>query len=74
MVTLEVNKMMITWPDDFAILMMKYYRDHGVSFIVHRNCIHTAGHAEDKKTSLAKPVGTASTQVIYMCCGLREKL
>jgi hypothetical protein len=72
MVTLEVNRMMITWPDDFAVMMMKYYRDHGVSFIVHRNCIHTAGHAGNKETSLAKPVEAACTQVIYKCCG--EKL
>jgi hypothetical protein len=41
MLTLEVYGKFITWPEDFALLMMKYYRKHGVDFILHRNCVHT---------------------------------
>jgi hypothetical protein len=41
MLTLEVNGQFITWPEEFAVLMMKYYRKHGVNYILHRNCGHT---------------------------------
>ena len=37
MLTLEVHGQMITWPEDFALTMMRYYRNHGVPFKVHRN-------------------------------------
>jgi hypothetical protein len=41
MLLLEVNGQFIAWPEEFAILMMKYYRKHGVNYILHRNCGHT---------------------------------
>ena len=40
MVTLEIHGQLVTWPDDFALLMMRYYRNHGVPFKVHRNHVH----------------------------------
>ena len=40
MLTLEVHGQFITWSEDFALLMMKYYRKHGVTIILHRNCVH----------------------------------
>ena len=40
MVTLEIHGQYVTWPEDFAITMMRYYRNHGVPFTVHRNCVH----------------------------------
>jgi len=41
MLTIEVHGQFITWPEDFALFMMKYYRKHGVNIILHRNCVHT---------------------------------
>ena len=37
MLTLEIRGQMITWPKDFALLMMRYYRNHGIPFKVYRN-------------------------------------
>lgn len=37
MLTLEIHGQLITWPEDFALTMMRYYRNHGVPFTVHRN-------------------------------------
>lgn len=52
MLTLEVYGQFIRWPEDFALLMMKYYRKHGVTFILHRNCAHSGldTTAEDNRT------------------------
>ena len=49
MLTLEVNGQFITWPDDFAVMMMRYYHKHGKPFVVHRKCIH-ASHNDTKCT------------------------
>ena len=35
MITIEVRGQMITWPEDFAAIMITYYRKHGVPFLVH---------------------------------------
>ncbi len=40
MLTLEINGKYITWPEDFAILMIGHYKAHGVPFTIHRNCVH----------------------------------
>ena len=40
MLTLEVNGQFITWPEEFAVMMMAYYKKYGVPFMVHRNCLH----------------------------------
>ena len=45
MLTLEVNGQFITWPADFAFMMMRYYQKHGKLFVIHRKCIH-AGHTK----------------------------
>jgi len=37
MLTLEVNGKLITWPEEFAVVMMGYYEQHGVPYSVHRN-------------------------------------
>lgn len=34
MLTLKVNARIVTWPDDFAHMMMKQYRTHGVLYQV----------------------------------------
>ncbi len=41
MLTLEVYGQFVTWPEEFALLMMKYYRNRGIPFVVHRNCVHS---------------------------------
>jgi TRAP-type C4-dicarboxylate transport system permease small subunit len=40
MLTLEVNGQFITWPEDFAVIMMGYYKKFGIPYAVHRNCLH----------------------------------
>ena len=40
MLTLEVNGQFITWPEEFAVMMMAYYKKYGIPFMVHRNCLH----------------------------------
>ena len=50
MLTLEIYGEFITWPETFALLMMKYYQENRVSFIVHRNCVHTGWNTSEEKT------------------------
>jgi hypothetical protein len=50
MLTLEIYGKFITWPEAFAQLMMKHYREHQVPFIVHRNCVHTGWNTSEEKT------------------------
>jgi hypothetical protein len=66
MLTLEIYGKLIKWPEDFARLMMKYYENHGVPFIVHRDCINTG---KDSSTNgfVAKCAATAETQA-NICC------
>jgi hypothetical protein len=40
MLTLEVNGQFITWPAEFAFVMMKNYRKHGIPFVVYGDCAH----------------------------------
>ena len=56
MLTIEVNGQFITWPDDFAFTMMKYYRRHDVPFLVHRTCIHAGRDTCTENASLTKPL------------------
>ena len=37
MITIKVRNQLVTWPDDFAVLMMRYYKRHDVPFVIHRN-------------------------------------
>ncbi len=32
MLTLEINGQRITWPEEFALWMMNYYKTHGIDF------------------------------------------
>jgi hypothetical protein len=56
MVTLEVHGQLISWPKDFAVMMMRYYRNHGVPFKVYRN---VAGAGSDA------PAGGNALQVRF---------
>jgi hypothetical protein len=66
MMTLEIYGKLITWPEDFALLMMKYYEDYGVPFIVHRDCIYT-GSGSKTEGPVVKCAATAEAQV-NICC------
>ena len=57
MITLEVHSQFIAWPDDFALVMMRYYRHHGVPFKIHRKCVHTGCSPGAVNASSAKPAG-----------------
>ena len=67
MLTLEVNGQFITWPDDFAFTMMKYYRKHDVPFLVHRKCIHTGRDSRVENASLARPMTSIEFQENMDC-------
>jgi hypothetical protein len=54
MLTLEVHGQFITWPEEFALLMMKHYRKHGVTVILHRNCVHTGWDTTAKNNHTAE--------------------
>jgi hypothetical protein len=60
MLTLEVHNQFITWPDEFAVVMMRYYHHHGIPFKVHRKCVHTGWPG----TGSSSPVNTAGTIII----------
>ena len=66
MLTLEIYGKLITWPEEFAHLMMKYYENHGVPFIVHRECINT-GRDSLTNSLVDKSAATAEAQV-NICC------
>ena len=67
MLTLEVYGQYITWPEDFALLMMKYYRKHGVPFMLHRNCVHTGLDTTAENNSTDEKSGSLGT-VEFSCC------
>jgi hypothetical protein len=54
MLTLEVHGQLINWPSDFALMMMKYYRNHGVPFRVHRNSANAGIDLTAKGNALQK--------------------
>ena len=45
MLTLEVNGRLVTWPEEFAAVMIRYYSQFGVPFKIHRNCIHSGSNS-----------------------------
>jgi hypothetical protein len=57
MLTLEVHGQFITWPEEFALLMMKYYQKHGVTFIIHRHCDHAGWDTTAKDNRTAERTG-----------------
>lgn len=67
MLTLEVYGQFVTWPEEFAHLMMKYYRNRGIAFVVHKNCIHTGWDVTDERRS---PSGKTERlgAFEYACC------
>jgi hypothetical protein len=52
LLTLEVNGQLVTWPEEFAQMMMNHYRNHGVKFLVQRNCTH-CGRDKTTETVIA---------------------
>ncbi len=50
MLTLEIYGRYVTWPEQFALFMMRYYRNRGIKFVVHRNCIHSGWDTTREKT------------------------
>jgi len=68
MLTLEINGQFITWPEDFAVLMMKYYRDNGVNFVVHRNCVHTGWKTTEAGSFMARLVASTEAKDFTFCC------
>lgn len=67
MLTLEIHGKFITWPEEFAALMMKYYRDNGVPFIVHRNCAHTGWKTAEVNSFMTRLAETAEIQDFTFC-------
>jgi hypothetical protein len=67
MLTLEVNGQYISWPEEFAVLMMKHYQKHGVRFVIHRNCVHTGRNVTNENGFITKLSRTAESQE-YFCC------
>ena len=39
MLSLKVHNTIITWPEDVAVFMMKYYENFGIPFEVQENVI-----------------------------------
>lgn len=35
MMILEVHNEYVTWPEEFALMMMEHYRNHGIPYVVH---------------------------------------
>ncbi len=56
MLTLEVYGQYVTWPEQFALYMMRYYRKRGVTFTVHRNCLHSGWNTAAEKSCSAGKV------------------
>ena len=54
MLTIEVHGQFITWSEDFANFMMKYYQKHGVDFILHRNRVQTGWDNTEKDIRTAE--------------------
>ncbi len=53
MLTLEIHGKFITWPEEFAIMMIGHYRNHGVPFTVHRDCVHAGWSTNAANAALA---------------------
>ena len=52
MLTLEINGQFVTWPEEFAELMMKSYRDNGIRFVVHRDYVKTGNKSTEEDIPL----------------------
>ncbi len=64
MLTLEINGKFITWPEDFAIMMIGHYRNHGVPFTVHRNCVHAGWSSNAANAVMASLADKGDDRVI----------
>jgi len=52
MVTIKVHNQYVTWPNDFAVMMMRYYKRHGVPFVIQRNNASAVMHSVDEDSFL----------------------
>ena len=68
MLTLEIHGQFITWPEEFAALMMKYYQDNGIPFVVHRNCVHAGWKSAGVNSLVARLVESAEAREFTFCC------
>jgi hypothetical protein len=68
MLTLEVYGKYITWPEEFAVLMMGHYKNHGVPFSVHRNCVHSGWSARAENALPAVSAGKTEDQAFPCRC------
>lgn len=68
MLTLEIHGKFIVWPDEFAVMMMKYYRDNGINFIVHRNCLHSGRVPEKGNSLMSRLLESAEIREYSFCC------
>jgi len=69
MLTLEVNGDYITWPEDFAVLMMGHYKNHGVPFTVHRNCVHSGWSTRAENDHARDCAGKVKIELIPAALG-----
>ena len=60
MLKMEVHGQLITWPEDVAEMMMKFYLKHGVPFKVYSNSAHAGidANAEEKALQMNLHMGT----------------
>ncbi len=58
MLTLIVHDQSVTWPEDFAYVMMDYYRSHGVPFMIQGKCANANWVTAAGNIPLPKPVGS----------------
>lgn len=56
MITIEVHDQFVTWPEDFAETMMRYYQNHGVPFKIHRKCVHVGLSADSADRAPIKSI------------------
>ena len=63
MITIKVHDQFVTWPNDIAILMMRYYKRHGVPFAIHRNCSSPELNIMGKNNFLDTTLNLARTAV-----------
>jgi hypothetical protein len=66
MLTLEIYERLVTWPEDFALMMMNNYQNHGVPFIVHSEYINP-GRDSTTYGLVAKCVALADALVNIRC-------
>ena len=68
MITIEVHNQMVTWPDDFAIVMMRYYKKHDVSFVLRLRHSSSGSDASEGRTRSDELLKMASDNGLSTSC------